>query len=132
MDKMTPTINEFANYYEFRGDYDHTPTDGERTMIEDAITGYLEDTGLAQALATLQGERDRLVAMMTAGIALIDAANAGCPVRQDRRGAKGPMCPKCGATASQQCGPVAGTEYELVQDIRAALHPEPLGEGGGL
>ena len=60
MDKMTPTINEFANYYEFRGDYDHTPTDGERTMIEDAITGYLEDTGLAQALTTLQGERDRL------------------------------------------------------------------------
>lgn len=60
MDKMTPTINEFANYYEFRGDYDHTPTDGERTMIEDAITGYLEDTGLAQAHTTLQGERDRL------------------------------------------------------------------------
>ena len=80
---------------------------------------------------TLQGERDRLVAMMTAGIALIDAANAGCPVRQDRRGAKGPMCPKCGATASQQCGPVAGTEYELVQDIRAALHPEPSTEKEG-
>lgn len=58
--KMTPTINEFANYYEFRGDYDHTPTDGERTMIEDAITGYLEDTGLAQALSTLEAERDRL------------------------------------------------------------------------
>lgn len=31
----------FAQEYEFRGDTDHTPSDSERTMIEDAICGYL-------------------------------------------------------------------------------------------
>jgi hypothetical protein len=37
---MTP--NQYAAEYEFRGDGgDYTPTDGERTMIEDAIHGYL-------------------------------------------------------------------------------------------
>lgn len=37
---MTP--NQYAAEYEFRGDGgDYTPTDGERTMIEDAILGYL-------------------------------------------------------------------------------------------
>jgi hypothetical protein len=108
MDKMTPTINEFANYYEFRGDYDHTPTDGERTMIEDAITGYLEDTGLAQALTTLQGERDRLRDVAKMAETVIDELS---------RDSKDDL----------------GSAMRVVaRQIRAALHPEPLGEGGGL
>lgn len=35
------TPHQFAQEYEFRGDTDYTPNDGERTMIEDAICGYL-------------------------------------------------------------------------------------------
>lgn len=34
-------LDEYAMEYEFRGDGDYTPTDAERTMIEDAICGYL-------------------------------------------------------------------------------------------
>jgi hypothetical protein len=36
-----PSPHEYAMEYEFRGDGDYTPTDAERTMIEDAICGYL-------------------------------------------------------------------------------------------
>ncbi|UYE95779.1 hypothetical protein HAAEEKHM_00059 [Sinorhizobium phage AP-16-3] len=36
------TPHSFAQEYEFRGDGgDYVPTEGERTMIEDAICGYL-------------------------------------------------------------------------------------------
>lgn len=37
------TPHAFAQEYEFRGDTAYTPTDGERTMIEDAICGYLAE-----------------------------------------------------------------------------------------
>lgn len=36
-----PSVNAYAAAYEFRGDQDYTPTEGERAMIEDAIEGYL-------------------------------------------------------------------------------------------
>lgn len=39
--EMTMTPHAYAQEYEFRGDTDYTPNDGERTMIEDAIIGYL-------------------------------------------------------------------------------------------
>lgn len=120
MDKMTPTINEFANYYEFRGDYDHTPTDGERTMIEDAITGYLEDTGLAQALTTLQGERDRLREALTF---YRDAWDQDCDATLIGPGVWD------GGTVSVDPSPA------LIEDkgnrARAALHPEPSTEKEG-
>jgi len=48
---MTP--HQFASEYEFRGDgADHTPSDSERTMIEDAIEGYLA----AQPASPLRGK----------------------------------------------------------------------------
>ncbi len=35
------TVHEYVETYEFRGDTDYTPNDHEKTLIEDAIAGYL-------------------------------------------------------------------------------------------
>lgn len=43
---MTP--HAYAQEYEFRGDTDYTPSDFERTMIEDAILGYLGEARIAE------------------------------------------------------------------------------------
>ncbi|WP_293880512.1 hypothetical protein [Sphingomonas sp.] len=44
-----PSVNEYASNYEYRGDQDYVPTEGECAMIEDAIEGYLSlcETALA-------------------------------------------------------------------------------------
>lgn len=39
------TVHEYVQDYEWRGDQDHTPTDDEKALIEDAINGYLAETG---------------------------------------------------------------------------------------
>jgi hypothetical protein len=40
--KATMNVHKYVNGYEFRGDgTDHTPTENERAMLEDAIEGYL-------------------------------------------------------------------------------------------
>lgn len=46
--EMTMTPHAYAQEYEFRGDTDYTPSDFERTMIEDAILGYLGEARIAE------------------------------------------------------------------------------------
>ncbi len=43
-------VHEYVQGYEFRADNGggYTPTDGERTMIEDAIQGFISDAGKAE------------------------------------------------------------------------------------
>ena len=47
-----PTVAEYVADYEFRGENDYSPTDDERTMIEDAIHGFIAE----QEAALTQGE----------------------------------------------------------------------------
>ena len=48
------TPHSYAQEYEFRGDGgDYVPTDAERTMIEDAICGYLGELAEARAALSL-------------------------------------------------------------------------------
>jgi hypothetical protein len=35
-----PSVNEYVADYEYRGDQDYVPSEGEQAMIEDAIEGY--------------------------------------------------------------------------------------------
>lgn len=52
------TPHSYAQEYEFRGDGgDYVPTDGERTMIEDAICGYLGE--LAEAHLALAAKEQQ-------------------------------------------------------------------------
>lgn len=48
--EMTMTPHAYAQEYEFRGDVDYTPSDFERTMIEDAILGYLGEVRIRSCL----------------------------------------------------------------------------------
>lgn len=43
-----PSVNAYASEYEYRGDQDYVPSEGERAMIEDAIEGYLSLCGDAR------------------------------------------------------------------------------------
>lgn len=52
-------VNEYVAGYEFRGDADYTPTDGERTMIEDAIEGYLYIAGFSERITELLAANNR-------------------------------------------------------------------------
>lgn len=45
-------VHDYVNDYEFRGEVDYTPTEGERAMIEDAIEGYLNDARAAPPAAS--------------------------------------------------------------------------------
>jgi hypothetical protein len=38
--RTMPSVNEYVADYEYRGDQDYVPSEGERAMIEDAIEGY--------------------------------------------------------------------------------------------
>lgn len=52
------TPHTYAQEYEFRGDGgDYVPTDGERTMIEDAILGYLGEVEEARAALAEENRR---------------------------------------------------------------------------
>ncbi len=57
------SVNDYAASYEYRGDQDYVPTDGERAMIEDAIEGYLSDSGLASQSLELERAQKRIEGM---------------------------------------------------------------------
>ena len=54
----TMTVSEFVNEYEFRGDADYTPNDHEKTLIEDAIHGWIASQEEALPV-TQEGTDDR-------------------------------------------------------------------------
>ena len=56
--EMTMTPHAYAQEYEFRGDTDYTPSDFERTMIEDAICGYLGEIEDCRAALSAPADTD--------------------------------------------------------------------------
>lgn len=56
-DKVNGALQEYLLGYEFRGDGgDHTPTEAERLLIEDAIQGLLVDEDFIQAFVTMHNQ----------------------------------------------------------------------------
>ncbi len=70
------SIADFVNDYEFRGDPDYRPTENERVLIEDAISGYV-----ALQAESSQGEGWRDIASApkdgTDILAIVDGVHPG-------------------------------------------------------
>lgn len=64
------SVNEYVDGYEFRGEQDYTPNDHEKTIIEDAICGYL---------AMLPASVDQLAAEIERELFAWRAENGGVP-----------------------------------------------------
>lgn len=64
---------------------------------------------------------ETLITRLQVAIAVIDKADADCPVRHAKKLLK--ECPKCGATTSQNCGPSVCAVYDLEQTVRELITP---------
>lgn len=72
---------------------------------------------------------ETLITRLQTAIAVIDKADADCPVR--RPGSSLKVCPKCRADRSQNCAPYDRAVYQLGNTVRELITPSEAERVGG-